>query len=232
MQQRLRGIRTAVLCAAAFAGVVIVIGIMAALTNQAVVDAATTTPSNMIDFRLNPSYMSGWEVFHLNDSQNAVTPFPALYWPGGGSAPAGSYPYQSLGGGLGGYRGIRYDASGANGLVKSDTGVWTNAGATRYCCVRKRIELTGTPRNAVSVSISGHVDDDLHVFVRNAAGQVSPLFRDNGTANNFSGSATFNTLKSGTNWIEVYATDAVFSGTNTKRHVYIAMSPIAVPVAP
>lgn len=126
---------------------------------------------------------------------------------------------------------MRYDATSGTGLTTSGTGVWTNAGSTRYFCARKRIQLTGTPLSAISVSVGGHVDDDVWVFLRNAAGQVTPLFRDAGVGgNSLSGSADFGTLKAGTNWVEVYATDAVFSGTNAKRHVYIAMSPVSVPV--
>lgn len=195
--------------------------------------APAPTANNKIDFRLNPSYMSGWEVFHLSDAQNAVSPFPALYWSGGGAAPAGSHPYQTLGGGLGGYRSVRYNGTQATGLAKSDTGVWVNASSARYCCVRKRIQLTGNQTSPVSVSVSGHGDDDLHIFVRNSAGQLTPVFRDSlAGPGNFSGTVTFSTLKTGTNWIEVYATDGVFSGTTATRHVYIAMAPIMVPVAP
>lgn len=202
-------------------------------TAPAPAPAPAPTANNKIDFRLNPSYMSGWEVFHLSDAQNAASPFPALQWSGGGAAAPGSYPYQTLGSGLGGYRNVRYNGTQATGLAKSDTGVWVNVNSARYCCVRKRIQLTGNQASPVSVSVSGHADDDLQVFVRNSAGQVSSVFRDSlAGPGNFSGTATFSTLKTGTNWVEAYATDGVFSGTTATRHIYIAMAPIMVPVAP
>jgi len=185
--------------------------------------------ANALDIRLDPSHTEGWELFHLTASENAVTPFPPLPWPGGGDAPAGEYAFDAD---VGGYRGVAYDAASGTALLASGAGVWTDAGETHYCCMKKKILIEGTPLAPV-VNVAGQADDDFSVFLRSASGQLTLLYRDPSPGPGiFSGTVDFASLEEGTNWVEVYATSGVFSGTTTSGLFALDMTPLTVPTEP
>ena len=173
--------------------------------------------TNVIDLNVDSSYKTGWQLFHLTDSQNTLTPFPNLFFNGV------YYGYESLSGGLEGYNGIRYDNSGGTGIAttgNSSTRIWsdfklTSNAPTQYFCIKKEIKIDGAYviPTSLTIAMSGYIDDGVFIFLRNTEGLNSYLFSDSvAGANNFSGNINLNQLTHGSNWLEVYATSGVFSG--------------------
>lgn len=91
---------------------------------------------------------------------------------------------------------------------------------TRYTTFRQNVHIDGIPlnRTLTSKALSGSLDDDIHIFLRDAQNNTTLLYSDqiNGT-NNYAGNIDFTKFTSGDNWLEAYATSGVFSGDTNKN---------------
>ena len=93
---------------------------------------------------------------------------------------------------------------------------WTTDEAKcSYTMFKKDVTITGTPiaRTGKDVQISGTLNDDMQIFIRDAQGNLKQVYSDNRTGSgNYSGTLNLSDFKAGENTIEVYATSGVLSG--------------------